>query len=281
MNTALSSTARPPRSLRRPIEQRVELETGITLPYVVQGEPSGIPVILLHGITDSWRSWESVLAGLPGSIQAVAPTQRGHGAADRPATGYRFEDFAADLAAFLDALGIERAVVAGHSVGSQVAQRFAMDHPDRLLGLVLVGSVTTWQGNPAVAEVWESGFSTLTDPLDPAFVRAFQASPRLPRARLDVAVRESLKAPARVWREVWEAMMTTDFSAELGKIAAPTLVVWGDRDPLCPRGEQEALVAGIADTRLVAYPGGGHNLHWEEPARFAADLVAFVDSLDD
>jgi pimeloyl-ACP methyl ester carboxylesterase len=74
-------------------------------------------------------------------------------------------------------------------------------------------------------------------------------------------------------------MMTTDYSAELGKIAAPTLIIWGDQDPLCPRGEQEALAAGIVDARLVVYPGGGHNVHWEEPERFADDLAAFCQRL--
>jgi non-heme chloroperoxidase len=256
------------------------LPSGLRLPYVEQGDPAGLPVVFLHGITDSWRSWEPVLSRLPRSIHAFAPTQRGHGDADHPATGYRFANFAADLAAFMDGLGIERAVVAGHSVGSQVAQRFAMDRPERALGLVLVGSVTTWKGNPVVAEVWESGFATLTDPIDPAFVREFQDSPRLPRARLDVVVQESLKSPARVWREVWQAMMTTDYSAELGKIAAPTLIVWGDQDPLCPRAEQDALTAAIRDARLIVYPGGGHNLHWEEPERFADDLLTFVNQLD-
>ena len=176
----------------------------------------------------------SVLPHLHGSIHAYAPSQRGHGDADRPATGYRFEDFAADLTAFMDTLGIERAVVGGHSMGSYVAQRFAMDHPQRVLGLVLVGSVTTWQGNPAIAEVWESGISTLTDPIDPRFVGEFQNSPRLPRAFFEIAVWESLKVPAHVWREAWQAIMTTDFSTDLGKIAAPTLIVWGDQDPLCP-----------------------------------------------
>jgi len=262
-----------------PVVDAITIPTGVRLPYVVQGNPAGVPVVFVHGFSDSWRSWETVLPHLPGSIRAFALTQRGHGDADRPAAGYRIEDFAADLAAFIAALEIGPAVIAGHSMGSSVAQRFAMDHPERVVGLVLVGSVTTWRGNPVLAELWESAISTMTDPIDPDFVRVFQESPRFSRERLDVVVGESLKAPARVWRAAWQAIMETDYSADLGRIQASTLIVWGDQDPLCPRGEQEALTVAIPDSRLIVYAGGGHNLHWEEPERFAADLVAFTEGL--
>ena len=170
-------------------------------------------------------------------------------------------------------------MIAGPSLGSSAAQRFAIDHPERVLGLVLIGSVTTWRGNPAFAELWTSAFATLTDPIDPGFVREFQASPWMSPAFLDTVVQESLKVPARIWREGWQALMEADHSAELGTIQAPTLVVWGDQDPLCPRTEQDALTAAIADSRLLAYPGVGHGLHWEEPARFAADLTAFIGGI--
>ena len=276
MATTLASAATTP--VLAPVLNSVELSTGVTLPYVEQGDPDGIPVVLVHGYSDSWRSFEPVLPHLPASIRAIAPNQRGHGGVEGPSGDYRLEDLAVDLAALMDALGLGSAVVAGHSMGSYAAQRLAMDYPERVLGLVLAGSVTTWRGNPAMIEIWESGFSTLTDPVAPGFVHEWQASPRLLPAFLDVVVDESLKMPARVWRAAWQAMLATDFSADLGKIEAPTLVVWGNQDPLCPRSEQEALTAAIAGARLVVYPGVGHNLHWEEPRRFAADLVAFAES---
>jgi pimeloyl-ACP methyl ester carboxylesterase len=80
-----------------------------------------------------------------------------------------------------------------------------------------------------------------------------------------------------VWRAVFENFLKADFSAQLGEIKMPTLIVWGDRDAICPRSEQEALAAAIAGARLVVYSDTGHALHWEEPERFAADLVAFAE----
>ncbi len=239
-------------------------------------------MVLLHGITDSWRSFERVLPHLPDSIRAFALSQRGHGDADRPATGYRPEDFAADVAAFMHALDLDSAVIAGHSMGATVAQRFAIDHPGRTLGLVLVGSLTTWRGHPDFVELWDSVVSTLTDPVDPDFVREFQESTLaqpVPPEFLETIVRESLKLPARVWKAaLLEGLLEADFSGELAKIQAPTLILWGDRDALTRSG-QDALTAAIPGSRLEVYTGAGHGLHWEEPERFAADLTAFVESL--
>lgn len=78
----------------------IALPTGVALPYVEHGDPSGIPVIFLHGVTDSWRSFESVLPLLSPSIHAFALSQCGHGNATRPMTGYSFRDFAMDVVAF-------------------------------------------------------------------------------------------------------------------------------------------------------------------------------------
>jgi non-heme chloroperoxidase len=267
-----------------PAIKSVELPNQVTLPYVEQGDASGIPVMLLHGVTDSWHSYEPVLPYLPDSIHAFALTQRGHGDASRPAAGYRFHDFASDLAAFMDAVQIESAVIVGHSMGSSVAQRFAIDFPERTLGLVLVGSFATLRGNPGVRELWDSAIATMTDPVDPGFVREFQQSTLarpVPRAFFEVVMAESLKVPARVWRAAFEGFLEDDFSGELNKIEAPTLIVWGEQDAFCPLSDQERLVGEIRGSRLLAYAGVGHAVHWEQPDRFASDLIAFTETLSD
>ena len=104
----------------------VTLASGLRLEYLEQGQADGIPVVFLHGVTDSCRSFEPVLSHLTPKIRAIAISQRGHGDSGRPDTGYRYRDLSEDLLAFLDALAIPCAVVAGHSMGSLVAQRFAI-----------------------------------------------------------------------------------------------------------------------------------------------------------
>ncbi len=216
------------------------------------------------------------------TLRAIALSQRGHGDADRPAAGYRAAHLAADLAALADVLGLGPAIVVGNSMGAQVAQRFAIDHPERTLGLVLIGAFTTLRGNSAVQALWDGAVSTLTDRIDPGFVREFQESMLarpVPAALLDTVVRESLKVPARVWRAALEGQMEDDATPELGRVAAPTLILWGDKDAIAPREDQEALAAAIPDAQLEVYAGAGHAPHWEEPARIAADIASFAAGL--
>jgi pimeloyl-ACP methyl ester carboxylesterase len=261
------------------INKTIVLPNGVTLPYVEQGDPSGVPMLLLHGFTDSWHSFEPVLPHLPASIHAFALTQRGHGDADRPSHGYRTRDFAADMVRFMDAVGLEAAILVGHSMGATNAQRFAIDHPERTLGLVLAASFATYRGNPVLVEFWESAVSRLQDPIDPVFVREFQASTlaqATPQPFLDFVVKESLKVPAHVWRKAFEGFLEDDFADDLKAIEAPTLILWGDRDALAPRRDQDIMLAAIPDAALIVYEGTGHAVHWEQPERLAADLVAFV-----
>lgn len=260
----------------------VVLSSGLLLPYAERGERAGRPVILLHGYTDSWRSFEPVLPHLPPSVRAIALTLRGHGDAGRPAAGYRVQDFADDLAGFMDARGVRSAVIAGHSMGSAVAQRFALDHPDRVDALVLAGSFATARGNAGVAALWRDAVSTFDDPVDADFVRAFQAGtlagPAAPDL-LDMAAAESLKVPAQVWRDALHDLMQADHSAELRRITKPTLVVWGDRDDCFPRADQDRLLTAIPHAQLLVYEGVGHGLHREQPERFASNLAAFVEAV--
>lgn len=261
-----------------PEVKSVQLQGGPRLEYVEQGDRDGIPVVLLHGYTDSWKSYERVLPYLPSSLRIFAVTQRGHGDSDRPAGGYRAEDFARDVAAFLDAVGVKSAVVVGHSMGARNAMRFAIGYPERTRALVLVGAFVPGRPNPGAQELWET-VSKLTDPVDPAFAREFQQSTLaqpVPPEFLDTVVKETLKLPARIWKAALEGFMAADFAGEMTKITAPTLVVWGAKDSFAPKTDQDAIVSAINGAKLITYAAAGHGVHWEEPERFAKDLAAFI-----
>jgi pimeloyl-ACP methyl ester carboxylesterase len=257
--------------------RRIEVRPGLRLEYAARG--SGPAVVFLHGYTDSWRSFEPVLERMPGDVRSLALTQRGHGDSDRPPSGYRIEDFAADVASFLDAAGIPDATVVGHSMGSLVAQEVAHRRPERVSSLVLVASATSLD-NPVVREL-AAGIRALRDPVPRDFVHAFQSSTvhrPIPGDLLDRAVSESLKVPARVWREALEGQLEYRTGDRLAGRTAPTRIVWGDRDEIFPRAEQDRLRGAIPGSDVLVYEETGHAVHWEQPQRFVDDLLAFLSS---
>ena len=259
----------------------VALGHGVTLEYAEQGDPLGIPVIFLHGVTDSYRSFDPVLPFLPDGIHAFAISHRGHGHSSRPLADYRFTDFADDLYRFMTALGVPSAILVGHSLGGMVAQRFAIDHPSKTLGLVLEATFPTLSGHVGVQEFWNSSLAQLTDPVDEELIREFQQSTlALPIASsfFETVVEESRKVPADVWRAVFQECLTTDFSSEVPRIQAPTLLIFGERDTYCGRSEVDGLKRGFPHAHTIVYPDVGHAVHWEIPERFTRDIVRFVQA---
>lgn len=253
---------------------RVRLSTGIEIEYRDQG--AGEPLLLLHGYADSWYSFNGMLEALPKSVRAIAPSQRGHGSSDKPAAGYAMADFAADAIALLDHLGIERALVCGHSMGTFIGQELALSHPERVSKLVLICGATT--ADNAVLRDFLGQVQGLSDPIDRDFAYAFQAGTvahPLPAAVMDAIMTETMKVPAHVWRAALAGLIAWHPARPLGAIACPTFIAWGDKDEIFPLAEQHALREQIPDSTLRLYDAG-HALHWEKPGEFAADLLAFA-----
>lgn len=254
-----------------PHERRsVRLKSGLRLSYAEHGPGDGVPVLLLHGITDSSFSFSPILPLLQSDIRAIAPDQRGHGDSDKPQTGYSIEQLAADAVELLDALQIQAATVVGHSMGSFVAQHMAVTAPERVSSLVLVGSGSSHND---VIYALRDQVADLTDPVTESFAREFQMSTiwrPLPPDFLDSVVNESRKVPARVWIGCVDAMLR--HSPPLEQISCPTLLLWGDRDAVFSRPEQEDLRCRIIGAQLRIACDVGHAYHWEAPERLAAEL---------
>ena len=160
--------------------------------------------------------------------------------------------------------------------------RFAIDHPQRTLGLVLLGAFASYSDKPELVRFCQTEIAGLTDPVDAELAREFQLSTLvqpIPPDFFDTVMRECLKVPARVWRAAFDGLLEDDFADELNRITAPTLIVWGRHDAFCPRSDQHKLLGAIANSRLVTYDDSAHALHWEEPKRFATDLATFVHTV--
>lgn len=271
--------------------RHLRLRTGITVPCLVSAnsrdngkdddgtdDHSAVPLLLLHAWGESRRSFARLIPLLTG-FRAYAPDPRGQGEADKPADGYSLAEQAEDAAAILDALGVPRAAVVGSSSGGYVAQQLAAAHPDRVAALVLVGSPLSLQGRPAFADEVDA----LTDPLDEAWVRnSLTWFPRvhdIPAWYLENLVQDGLRMPAHTWKAILHGLIDAAPPTDTGPIRAPTLILWGARDNLLPRTDQETLAARIPGAVLRVYPDAAHCVLWECPERVAEDTTAFLASV--
>ncbi|MGZ8350978.1 MAG: alpha/beta fold hydrolase [Allosphingosinicella sp.] len=256
----------------------VTLPNGIRLAYVELGDPAGPPLLLLHGYTDSSRVW-TILAPQLARHRVLIPDQRGHGATDAPACCYAMADFAEDARLFMDAMQVERAAVAGHSMGSMVAQVLAAEHPDRVTRIALIGStalVAVRRGN----WMWEQ-IMGLREPIagNAEFLRAWgpESSPTPVDAGLRRFYEPEIAATApHVWRSVIRELVDVPVGRFAPDVRAPVLILSGGRDELFPAEHHRALVAAYPGSEARVFAELGHNLILERPDEVGPVLVRFL-----
>ncbi|MEQ1952700.1 alpha/beta hydrolase [Mesorhizobium sp. CN2-181] len=262
-------------------KKTVKLANGLTLAYSEMGDPDGAPTLLLHGYTDNSRSW-SLLAPFLKDRHLFALDMRGHGKSDAPPCCYAYTDFADDASLFLDAMGIAKADVIGHSLGSLAGQLFAAQHPDKVAKLVLVSSTTAIGSGPG-SWLWDNVMQ-LKAPIDPdsQFMKDWYANPNpvdedfITRERT-----ESAATPIHVWTGVLWGAATGDLAPIAPQVKAPVLVLWGEKDGLFDLPHQEKLEKAYPDARFEVFAGAGHNMFWEFPKDAAAIIKDFLDQKDE
>jgi pimeloyl-ACP methyl ester carboxylesterase len=253
------------------------LSNGQAIAHIESGAGQGPPLLLIHGYTDSARDWLSLEPFLAHQHRLVIVDLRGHGASGKPECCYTRFDFAYDLALLLTELHVERAVVVGHSLGSIVAQTFAEMWPARTAQLILISST----GTSFNAESWLPDLQRLHDPIDAdsAFMRYWWAQSLAinPQAYSSRQRHDAAAIPAHVWQDIAnQSLIGVDLTPMLSRIQAPTLLIWGGRDPLVTAEGRERLQQGIAGSRSHVFASLGHDLFWEDPAAVTAAISAFV-----
>jgi pimeloyl-ACP methyl ester carboxylesterase len=143
--------------------------------------------------------------------------------------------------------------------------------------LVLIG--TGFSASNAVVRDLQGALRDLPDPIPVEFAREFQSSTAyrpLPEEFFERLIEESLKLPPRLWRILIDRLVDYDDTRNLTRIEAPTHLLWGERDALYSRAEQDAFLGALPGARLSIYDETGHCPNWEQPERVAADIVAFL-----
>ena len=260
------------------LKKEVRLPNGVKLAYVELGNPEGEPLLLLHGYTDTSRSW-SLIAPYLDDYRLLIPDQRGHGAADAPACCYSLSNFADDARLFLDAMGVTRAAVAGHSMGSMVAITMAAEYPERVSKIVLIGSTAL----PAIkrGEWLYDQVAALKAPLDPGsqFMRDWHpgnqptpVDPAFAKASMD----DVLAVPFHVWKAVMRELAYIPIGRHAVDVKAPVLVLSGGKDPLFPAEHHASLLKAFRGAEGHVFPKLGHNPIWERPAELGAIIDRFL-----
>jgi pimeloyl-ACP methyl ester carboxylesterase len=256
-------------------------------------------LVLLHGIASTSETWAPVAGALAANHTVLAPDLLGHGASAKPRGDYSLGAFASGVRDLVAALGHERATVVGHSLGGGIAMQFAYQFPERIERLVLIASGGLGREvHPLLRAATLPGSELVLALLGGTWVRATGGAIGATLARLGLRTGEDLAGVATGIGALGDAeargafVHTARAAIDAGgqRVSAtdrlylaerlPTLIVWGERDPIIPAAHGIDAQAAIPGSRLELFAGAGHFPHREYPARFVALLEDFLRSTE-
>ena len=271
-----------PRAVNRASRGFVATPDGEQLYYEDMG--NGPTLLFVHGWAMNTEFWEHQTADLVRQgHRCVAYDQRGCGRSSPAATGHDLDGLADDLAAMIDALGLDRVTLIGHSMGAcQIARYLARHGTARVARAILVaGTAPGLFPDPASRVEPLAAQITAMMADRPAFVAAmaepFFAPERVSPDMIAWGTGLVLRATLHAAIEHTRTNVNADVRADMGAFACPTLIIHGDADQSCPIEASGALAhAMIPDSELLVYEGASHGLPLTRGARLAADIAAFV-----
>jgi len=246
----------------------------------VQVLGDGPPLVFCHGFTTTGEFWREQLAPFSRTHQVVVINLPGHGPSASPANRkYSIDAFANDIAQVFEKLSLRDAVLVGLSMGGTIAQRFALKHPEKLAGLVLVGATPHGLGPDVQVENVLAAISELG--VEEASKRVIERSfaPGTRDELIAFAKREVVQTPEHVAREAIASLNESDTREELSRISVPTLVVCGKEDRITPPTQSEELARGIHNAQLAVLDKAGHFPMLEVPEQFNERLLEFLNTL--
>ncbi len=280
---------------REPVEPREIKLHGHRFSYRAAG--SGPLLVLIHGIAGSSATWAEVLPQLAEHYTVVAPDLLGHGSSAKPRADYSLGAYASAIRDLLGVLGYERGTIVGHSLGGGVAMQFAYQFPERCERLVLVSSgglghdlhlllrAAALPGAEWVLPLLcSSGLCDAVDGVARFLGRAgLRAGPDLDeiwRSFVSLSDPEARQAFIHTVRTVIDIRGQRASAGDRLYLAAeiPTMILWGEHDPLIPVAHAYSAHQRMAGSRLEIFPNAGHFPYRNDPLRFVKVLVDFIQS---
>jgi pimeloyl-ACP methyl ester carboxylesterase len=248
---------------------------GVRLAYTLCGKGAG--VVFLHGWMCNrtfWRRQYEELAGR--NYRCLAIDFRGHGDSEAPPGGYSIQQLAGDVGATMASLGLERAVIVGHSMGGMVAQHFCLERPERTAALVLVATIASDPEDRLISKRIASDARPMGFPR--AFDRHFDAwfAPGTPKSVRRWVKTQMRSTPEDLGRALVGAYSRFDLTRRLGEIQAPTLVIGTRSDDSAPAGQSRRLAELIPGAQLALIEDCGHFPMLEKPQQLSRKLLPFL-----
>lgn len=266
----------------RVVNGAVESRDGTPIAYTLYESPGALGrIALVHSLAMDRSFWAPVAERLGGAASVLVYDCRGHGASGKPAGPYTVELFADDLADLMDAVGWERAAVAGASMGGCTAMAFAARHPERAAGLGLIDT-TAWYG-PTAPQDWEGraqkaladGMGALVE-----FQKTRWFSDRFREENpetVERALKVFLANDVAAYAEACRMLGACDMRAALPGFAMPVRMIVGEEDYATPVAMAEAMRAAIPQARLAILPGVRHFAPLEAPGEVASELQKLLE----
>ncbi len=273
--------------------QFLELRGGGRLHLRDEGSRSGPAIVLLHGSNASLHSWEPWVRELGGSYRIITLDLPGHGLTGRiPGDDYSTPNYVALLDEVVERLGVERFVLGGNSMGGHVSWLYALRHPEKLRGLILVNAggyppVGSERGPLAFRLMRHEFFRTLVRHvfsralIEEGVRTAYNNSPVVTEALIDRYSDLNRRAGARHATALRFAQYRPGAPPPAGVIKIPALVMWGAEDALIDAARARDFARDLPNSRLVIYEGIGHMPMEESPERSAEDVRRFLDGIID
>lgn len=288
LGSALACRSQPIPEARRfpagtPLVARYVTVDSTRIRYVDTGH--GPTVVLIHGLAASMYSWRrTILPVAQAGFRVIAFDNRGFGFSGKPGRGYGNEAYVGLLFQLLDSLGVREAVLVGHSMGGAIAAEAALARPARVRGLVLVdaaGLSVRWPFMLRVAHwpIVGIAFDRLRGRSATAgILKALYGTPSHVTGEDIDQYYAPIAEPgfAHSLRGVLSQFRFDALQGRLGRLATPTLVIWGTADRLIPAGVGQTIADQIPGALLVRFPGIGHAVPEEAPEAFNEALLAFL-----
>ncbi|BAO92218.1 alpha/beta fold hydrolase [Caballeronia cordobensis] len=291
------------------IEHHYATLNGFRFHYATCGQPDKPMLLCVHGFPEGWFAWRGVMESLGEQYYVVAPDTRGINESDGPTdiAGYRVSNMVSDLVALLDHLGQRKCILAGHDWGGAITCSFAIAHPERLHGLVMIN--TTHPGvflrelarNPHQRNASAYITAFLRDDAEAAISAQDFAALRVglgvnPRTGaspewLDDSLRDlytrswstpgSLRAGLAYYRATQARGAEKSYADDACyRVSVPTLFIWGEQDRYLLTGCVEGLDSFFSDVRVERIPEATHWIIHEQGGRVSASMAKFIESIE-